>query len=139
LKCPLCEQQLVPQQLAGITVDVCSSCIGIWFDPGEFGAYGQMTGSALADALKAFKVDGSEPARECPRCRTVAVELGLAGNHPLYRCAGCTGAFLISSQGRSKAVPAAEDSKPKDRLSKEVMQHLLSLLHELLDHTEKPG
>ncbi len=137
MNCPLCDQQLVPQQLAGITIDVCSSCIGIWFDPGEFGAYGQMTGSALADALKAFKVDGSEPARECPRCRTVAVELGLAGNHPLYRCAGCTGAFLVSAQRKAGAGLASEASRSKDRLSKEVMQQLLSLLHELLDHTER--
>jgi hypothetical protein len=35
MRCPKCGQQMAEEQLAGVTVDRCSSCEGIFFDAGE--------------------------------------------------------------------------------------------------------
>lgn len=33
--CPRCDGDLTPRQRAGIEVDVCSNCRGVWLDRGE--------------------------------------------------------------------------------------------------------
>jgi Zn-finger nucleic acid-binding protein len=36
--CPVCQVALVPQTHLGITIDVCPTCAGIWFDADELRA-----------------------------------------------------------------------------------------------------
>ncbi len=33
--CPRCDSELVERERAGITIDFCSSCRGVWLDRGE--------------------------------------------------------------------------------------------------------
>lgn len=35
MKCPKCGHDLAAVQYEGITIDRCTSCAGIWLDPGE--------------------------------------------------------------------------------------------------------
>lgn len=35
-KCPSCGRMLYKEEKKGITLDICGSCKGIWFDGGEF-------------------------------------------------------------------------------------------------------
>jgi Zn-finger nucleic acid-binding protein len=35
LKCPMCDRTMERRQHAGLTLDVCSSCKGVWFDHAE--------------------------------------------------------------------------------------------------------
>lgn len=129
MDCPGCQNPLVPQQLAGITADVCRSCIGIWFDPGEFGAYGRVTGTPLAAALEGFEPDGVGLEATCPRCLTPAVVSGRARAHRLLRCGTCTGVFVQAAESARGPSAVHQDG----RLSVETLQRLSALLHGLLD------
>ncbi len=129
MDCPGCQNPLVPQKLAGITADVCRSCIGIWFDPGEFGAYGRVTGTPLAEALDGFQPDGGGLLATCPRCLSSAVEAGHARAHRLLRCSACTGVFVQAAEG----APGPDAANPQQRLSVDTLQRLSALLHGLLD------
>ncbi len=127
MQCPQCQSDLVPQKIDGITTDVCPACVGIWFDPGEFGAYGRNAGAPLAAALEAFVAD-ADTTSPCPRCRSDAVVPGHAGSHRLLRCGACTGVFL-----RAKGAEAAGSVRPGGRPSAELVGRLAALLHSLLD------
>lgn len=35
VRCPSCDIVMTPQSRAGITVDICLKCKGVWLDPGE--------------------------------------------------------------------------------------------------------
>lgn len=49
MKCPKCGHDLEAIQYGGITVDRCTSCAGIWLDPGELEQLrDQKDGNALA-------------------------------------------------------------------------------------------
>ena len=67
MDCPKCQTTLQPQTVAGVDVDRCPNCQGLWLDLGELEALLQQTlaaeslkpaGSAVYDALTG----------PCPRC-----------------------------------------------------------------------
>jgi len=35
VRCPVCEVVMTPHSRAGIVVDFCQKCRGVWLDPGE--------------------------------------------------------------------------------------------------------
>lgn len=35
IQCPNCRVDMLPQARAGIVIDICPGCKGVWLDPGE--------------------------------------------------------------------------------------------------------
>ncbi len=71
--CPVCQVNLVPQTHLGITIDVCPTCAGIWFDADELPRLRELDPTALPriDHLYQPTVERYEGAgdRLCPVCR----------------------------------------------------------------------
>ena len=71
MNCPACGGELSSNEAAGIEVDVCASCGGIWFDPFELMKVDEpheSAGEALLDVAGDHRVavDHENP-RQCPR------------------------------------------------------------------------
>ena len=98
--CPFCESQLVAEVHAGIEIDRCEECGGLWFDRDELAAYRKADGKNDHHELVSV-VCREEPCLSCPRCRSetlVAVEV--AGVEA-RRCSNCSGIAI-----QSKSVPS---------------------------------
>lgn len=76
--CPVCQVTLVPQTHLGITIDVCPTCAGIWFDADELPRLRALDPSVLPRLDQQYQpvVERYEGIGErlCPVCR-----------EPLYR------------------------------------------------------
>ena len=95
MKCPKCDQEMQAATHAGVEVDRCPACEGIFLDRGEL------------DALLVARVEGIDSPEytelsnrkdmelgTCPRCRVeMAPELG-PHNMRIDRCPGCDAVFL---------------------------------------------
>ena len=66
MKCPVCrERSLYVVEHAGVELDVCATCEGIWFDAEELDLLlGGESPRGVAGAAAA-----AEEGRSCPRCR----------------------------------------------------------------------
>ena len=76
--CPVCQVALVPQTHLGITIDVCPTCAGIWFDADELTRLHNLDPEILPRLDHQYQplVERYDPPWErlCPVCR-----------EPLYR------------------------------------------------------
>ena len=91
MQCPECSKPLHPASYAGIQLDRCRSCGGIWFDAGEIEAY-RRARNEVDTPRNVTPLD--EPARSCPRCESLSLEAGEASSTRIYRCSQCRGKFL---------------------------------------------
>src|SRR5437899_2854711 len=70
--CPNCKVPLAQKTYDNMNVDVCGECAGIWFDPGELGAFIQHHPAELhgieADNLPHPQPHSPAPVRMCPAC-----------------------------------------------------------------------
>lgn len=79
---------------AGLIIDRCTKCKGIWFDGGEMGQFLQSE-----DLKDNFLEPAEAPAisvdidRNCPRCAT-AMARPIVGGVTLDRCEGCSGIWF---------------------------------------------
>lgn len=55
MRCPKCGMQLIEIDYKSIKVDKCSSCEGIWLDPGELDAVSKLEKSGLDKLFGVFK------------------------------------------------------------------------------------
>jgi Zn-finger nucleic acid-binding protein len=72
MKCPVCVEEMLNQELFGVEVDFCKFCAGLWLDGGEFAQFVNK-GKIPIKILTNFSVDESrkvftEGERSCPRC-----------------------------------------------------------------------
>ena len=70
--CPACREAMPILEFAGIEIDRCIACGGIWLDSGELEAILRADGEEPARIIGA--IDSAEPLgvsrrRRCPRCR----------------------------------------------------------------------
>lgn len=99
MKCPSCEIDLTPTNLAGQTVDACLVCNGVWFDATELaGVLGQLNERL---SLVATTTSNPPPASiACPRCMgtispaTFAHDSGIQ----ILKCGDCDGVWLVNGQ-----------------------------------------
>ena len=98
--CPKCNAELESTQIADVNVDVCSQCMGYWFDPGELRALAQKFGvseeqaRALEDAGH-FSEEG-QAQMVCPKCSDRTLYPGkVHGSDARWaRCSTCYGLWL---------------------------------------------
>ena len=116
MKCSRCGNNLIPKQLQGISVDECSSCHAVWFDPGELETFRMSIegGESPEILLPNFQPNSDLKPDACPRCETRTLQVGSLGLHALRVCSGCSG-FLVhrdaleelSKSGRRRSAEAA--------------------------------
>ena len=103
MKCPRDGTELVRVTIAGIELDKCHKCDGLWFD---FGEMERLRDSELTDVERMLEKQYGDPAYEegetsdfmrCPRCENARLQ----GCHYTFmtpiridRCEGCFGFWL---------------------------------------------
>ena len=71
MKCPACKQVMIVVEHAGIELDYCVSCQGVWFDASELELLFDRAqlGRAGSQLLALRTADSAEACRRCPLCR----------------------------------------------------------------------
>ena len=71
MDCPHCSAPLIIVEHAGIELDYCLECQGLWFDAEELNLLAEALEFAadFPDVLDLPKADTREKPRPCPRCR----------------------------------------------------------------------
>lgn len=104
--------------MAGVRVDRCAKCDGIWFDGSELESY-LIASSLPAESLATLYVDAAAPGREsrrrCPRCADVALHLGSFRKHVLEQCPRCLGIFMDARTLIVVTVPLTEEEAGAER------------------------
>ena len=89
--CPECQRRFALANVAGIELDCCRFCRGIWFDPGELQLFSGESKEIPSDDKT------SRPSRfRCPDCQTQMVEYVFINPHSLLvnRCPRGHGVYL---------------------------------------------
>jgi Zn-finger nucleic acid-binding protein len=103
VKCPKCGGELQPVVQAGIEVDRCANCGGLWFDRREADRLRQEKGSAKAVDIGDAKVGDqhNEQAKvECPRCHTLMIRMVDLDQHHIWyeSCPVCYGKWFDAGE-----------------------------------------
>jgi len=97
MRCPFCENTLIPFEEHYLHLDRCPNGHGIWFDGGELEAYRRKhpeTRKAPREETHQFHPLPGEAVKDCPRCRTATLEGGRLLEMDLRHCFTCHGVFL---------------------------------------------
>ena len=94
MKCPECTTELRPHFVAGVHLDRCEGCSGIWFDHGELETYREKIAPPETRARPQFIPEPREANKRCPGCGQVELVFGRLEGHPLRRCGSCQGLFV---------------------------------------------
>jgi len=103
--CPKCGKQMAQVVEAGVTVDRCRSCGGIWLDALEMEKILAAKGAARRIDVPAPVIEsraGQKGATLCPRDKSLLIHM-VDHMHPHIRyesCKVCGGAFLDSGELR---------------------------------------
>jgi Zn-finger nucleic acid-binding protein len=101
MQCPECAGQLFEKRDAGITIDQCETCSGIWFDVGELEAYRVAKGENNDSAEKTiinFKPLSQSKILLCPRCTAESLIFGDSDKFQIARCDRCFGVFVSKQE-----------------------------------------
>ena len=134
MKCPSCGNVLVEHRSAGVAIDRCQSCGGVWFDAGELRQYLLRQPGVSANA-KDLSADGNErtatgvggETRPCPRCSKSAKNSRWR-DVTIAKCDSCRGVFL---DAEVLASLEAKSPESRDTPSKAVRETLFHTLGEL--------
>jgi Zn-finger nucleic acid-binding protein len=101
VNCPACDDALNKKEAGGITVDVCGSCRGIWFDQFELMKVDEpheSAGEALLEIAQGETITvDPERTRHCPRCEAMPLRrhfFSVAKNVTIDECPDCGGVWL---------------------------------------------
>ena len=83
--------------ISGASVDVCTDCEALWFDPGEVETvfrktYEDRLAEIPTDAH--FKLYGPISDEPCPRCGVPSLRTGSLKTVPFKACGSCNGVFI---------------------------------------------
>ncbi|MBP7937188.1 MAG: zf-TFIIB domain-containing protein [Phycisphaerae bacterium] len=104
MKCPKCQADVKPVVIAGIEVERCGGCGGLWFDAGEAPKLKMIHGSEAIDKGQAGISGTTERPSpvSCPKCGTRMIQMvDLDQPHIHYEgCAVCYGMFFDAGEFR---------------------------------------
>ena len=107
MSCPSCDGTMSEEIQAGVKLDLCKVCFGVWFDGGELEAFHAAGGSAqLTEVPKQgdrYEPTGESAHVKCPRCESDILRHGKISRHKVMRCTSCRGLFLPSVNSRFKS------------------------------------
>ncbi len=97
--CVKCTSVLDRKEIAGIEVDICPSCGGVWLDRGELEKLGEKSDAELDEMRSALGIDKNVPpvpsdtTTACPVCQGTLKEVQF-GNILIDYCGSCKGLWL---------------------------------------------
>lgn len=104
--CPSCSGSMSEESHAGVRLDHCSVCFGVWFDGGELEAYHAAGGSSTLRGVPAsrarYEPTGDSAHVRCPRCEHDILRTGVIARYRVMRCTTCRGLFLPLPNPRFK-------------------------------------
>lgn len=102
MNCPKCSARMEPVAYAGVEVDRCEDCGGLWFDLLEHEALADVVGSEKIDtgARKTARRYDDTRRIECPECRTQMIRMvDRTQPHIWYEsCTACGGVFFDAGE-----------------------------------------
>lgn len=104
MQCPKCGSLFETVKYAGIEVDRCTKCRGIWFDAAEREGLKAVRGSEVIDVgdPEVGKTYNVIDRIECPRCHTQMIRMVDAKQSHIWfeSCPVCYGSFLDAGEFR---------------------------------------
>lgn len=114
LNCPKCQAPMQAVVHAGIQVDRCSACAGLWFDRLEAEDLKGLAGSEAIDlgASEAGQAHNHIDRIRCPRCRVPLVKMVVNGQpHIWYEaCSVCGGTYFDAGEFRDFKTESLSDA-----------------------------
>ena len=113
MRCPKCRSDMDILEFEGTQVDRCSTCHGLWFDPGELERLRNRKAAAAIDIGDATtgKVHNAIDQYRCPRCGGGMSRLvDSTQRHIWYEaCTRCGGSFFDAGEFRDLATLSVSD------------------------------
>lgn len=113
--CPACESPLATARLAGVAVDGCEQCGGVWLDAGEVQKLASWPAAlqAVGRRFKGAAVNLSLGKLGCPACGGPLEphEFPSMRGIELDRCSACEGLWLDAGEARQLAARLLEPPK----------------------------
>jgi Zn-finger nucleic acid-binding protein len=129
MNCPACGSALCEKKKAGIVLDECEACKGIWFDRDELAQYHRQLTVPPRKGGARFTPREDLPRQSCPRCRVLTLSSGGADGERAFRCVNCRGIFLsrsaLVSLGQVKAASVVEGVGGLDFVDGEILVDVL--------------
>lgn len=98
MTCPVCNStDLAERKKAGIVLDECTSCGGLWFDRDELERYRTQLASRTDRKASGLVLHEDVAKKPCPRCRVLTLRSGSTGRLDAYHCTNCRGFFLSAA------------------------------------------
>lgn len=123
MKCPVCSCDLRRARSKGVTVDVCSSCAGIWFDSGELQTLlrqlveSETVAPASTRLFQRRQVQTEDESaaeiRCCPQCGMVMKTFNYAYDSNVFvdKCPHCEGIWTDAGEVKRLARHLKEDPR----------------------------
>ena len=136
LKCPECGiQNMRALERFAVEIDNCMNCFGIWFDVGEMLKYTAGRSNLSQDSNvpdTPFNADTQTAKIICPRCATLSLQTGHAGELEMRVCRQCKGVFLPQRTHQTIFAPAKRSTKestlrPSKNLSSTEVESMISI------------
>jgi len=89
MNCPKCEVAMTPITYAGIEVDRCPQCDGLWFDALEAERLREIPGSESIDPSQRHSTPAPAGPIKCPVCQAQMIEM-VVHRQPHIHFEGCT-------------------------------------------------
>ena len=99
MKCPRCDVDLKPKESGDrslVTLDVCQTCKGAWFDKGELNRLDESVWVDAEQEIEMRPAEGEHQGLDCPSCpaELEAVSPSDAPDLIVDRCGSCGGFWL---------------------------------------------
>ncbi len=111
MTCPSCQSRMNQRAIAGILIDSCASCGGVWFDADELGRYRTKLGKPRKPPYVRFEAKEDQEPKGCPRCRVRTLLYGERAKRRMLRCSNCHGFFLTKSALESLGAMRKEETE----------------------------
>jgi Zn-finger nucleic acid-binding protein len=117
-----------PGAVAGLPVEACPSCAGLWLDASSLQALQRRLCQNSAALQRPFVPRPSEPLLSCPACPDGHLQPGTVRSVRAFRCRSCGGVFLPAGELPS----APSDVEQPDLAQPDMGAELAQLLTEIL-------
>ncbi len=102
MECPKCHATMEIVTFAGVTIDRCTACKGLWFDAHELTWLKEKNGSEIIDSAVPDVGSQMDTITDypCPRCHVAMIRMLTSDDEPVNyeACTACFGIFLDAGE-----------------------------------------
>ena len=94
--CPACQSKMQSEFVNGFQIDICPSCLGIWFDEGELGKMANLPKQSFEPSNVLPTVQSEPLTRICPNCASnlESTQYQYKSSITIDCCPTCGGIFV---------------------------------------------